>query len=101
MKRGTVQTKKHLLLLIVAFTQLLNLASAADISCPVLLCEEQDRDKEVKSDVCYRHDKQQPTRYMRMHTCEWYQLWGISLMDGPASCELDLQQDLWAWPNEE
>ena len=37
---------------------------------------------------------------MNMHTCEWYQTWGLTYMTGPVSCEFDLSIGEWAWIDE-
>ena len=35
-----------------------------------------------------------------MHTCEWYQTWGLTYMSGPVACEFDLDSGRWAWIDE-
>ena len=87
MKVTMIQTSSLFFLLFVFKTALTD-----PISCPSLLCEEQNRTSDVQLDLCYEHDNQQPVRYLRMHTCEWYQMWGVSLLQGIVSCELDLQK---------
>lgn len=80
---------------------LTGLSFGAKITCPVLQCGEQDPDKPVKPDLCYKHDQQQPNRQVTVYDCQWYQFWGYSkLMGQEVACELDLLTDKYAWVDE-
>jgi hypothetical protein len=45
---------------------------AAKIECPTINCAEQDKLKPVKADLCYKHDQQQPNKYVQIYNCDWY-----------------------------
>ena len=75
---------------------------AGQITCPTIQCAEQDKDKPgLKADLCYKHDQQQPNKYVQVYQCDWYQFWGLSkLMGNEVACELDILNGEFAWVEE-
>ena len=58
-------------------------ALADPISCPELLCEDPDPTLPSRHDLCFQHDGLQPSKYIRLHSCDWYPANGASKINGP------------------
>jgi hypothetical protein len=54
------------------FARIVDAVNASRLSCPELLCEEGNVRDPYTTDLCFEHDQEQPAKYFRAYTCEWY-----------------------------
>jgi len=85
----------------VAFvTTLCEVALATPITCPIMDCSAQDTSRPIINDLCFAHDKKQPTREFKQHNCDWYQKKGFNFETESLICEFDLHSGVYAWVDE-
>jgi len=60
------------------FMSLLVGAGAEQMTCPLLQCGNQDISAPIVHDLCFQHDKKQPTESFVSHSCPWYEKYGYT-----------------------
>ena len=76
------------------------ITKADELKCPLLKCEDQKSISPVVHDLCFAHDKKQPTEEFVSHGCDWYEKFGFTQNKGAVVCEFNLLDDKFAWINE-
>jgi hypothetical protein len=71
------------------------------LECPILKCEDQKKGGPIESDLCFKHDRQQPTKILKSHDCSWYLLQDETSNKAPVVCEFDLLSKKFAWVTEQ